>query len=369
MSKKSFVKKEWPSKAIIWIDGFLILWSYGTNPEDSRLDQNSIMKMKPHFHLRAQGHSFTMAGAVAVALVLGVRAASAQTGAYEYSGAEQTITLGPGLYDITAYGADGGKVYVISGMLPFEDVGGFGSEMGGEFNFTTSTTLILLAGGAGANASEGNGYTGYGGGGGGGSFVFSGSTALVVAGGGGGAGLPYGSTFGGVPYFGQDALTSTSGSNGNGSGGGYGGSGVYGGGAGTLSGGGGGLNGSGNNAPGGGGGGVSFLAGGTGGYASSIGAAGGFGGGGGGGEGGGGGGGYGGGGGGGSGYGGGGGGSYIDSSAIADIAEVSGVVQPPDYSANGEIVITAVPEPGTLALAGLSAFSLLQFRRARRKIS
>jgi hypothetical protein len=45
----------------------------------------------------------------AVTLLSGVLAGSAQTGDYLYSGTEQTITLGPGSYDITAYGAQGGN--------------------------------------------------------------------------------------------------------------------------------------------------------------------------------------------------------------------------------------------------------------------
>jgi len=49
------------------------------------------------------------------------------------------------------------------------------------------------------------------------------------------------------------------------------------------------------------------------------------------------------------------------------VAEVSGIASPDD-SPNGEIVITAVPvpEPTTLALAGLSGLSLMLFRRLRK---
>jgi hypothetical protein len=118
------------------------------------------------------------------------------------------------------------------------------------------------------------------------------------------------------------------------------------------------------------GGGFSFLAGGAGGGGGDSGGSGGFGGGaGGGGEGGGGGGGYSGGGG--AGWagdgdydigGGGGGGSFIDSSALAAITELSGIASP-DGSPNGEIIITETPEPTTLALAGLGGLSLLLLRR------
>jgi hypothetical protein len=47
------------------------------------------------------------------------------------------------------------------------------------------------------------------------------------------------------------------------------------------------------------------------------------------------------------------------------LAEVSGVASP-DGSRNGEIIITAVPEPTTLALAGLSGLCFLLFRRQRK---
>jgi len=64
--------------------------------------------------------------------------------------------------------------------------------------------------------------------------------------------------------------------------------------------------------------------------------------------------------------GGGGGGSIIDSSAIMALAEVSGVASPDD-SPNGEVIITSeVPEPTTLALAGLSGLVLRLFRRQRK---
>jgi hypothetical protein len=60
---------------------------------------------------------------------------------------------------------------------------------------------------------------------------------------------------------------------------------------------------------------------------------------------------------------GGGGGSIIDSSGTV-LAEVSGVASPDD-SPNGEIIITAVPEPSTWAML-LGAFaSLLMFRRRK----
>ena len=54
-------------------------------------------------------HPFNTVYFVALALLSGVFAASAQTGDYLYTGSEQTIILDPGLYDITAYGARGGQ--------------------------------------------------------------------------------------------------------------------------------------------------------------------------------------------------------------------------------------------------------------------
>jgi Glycine rich protein len=142
------------------------------------------MNTKYKFIIVPQCHPFGAACMVAVTLLFGGFASSAQTGDYMYSGSEQTITLNPGFYDIAVYGAQGGaytsfEVHTVSG--------GLGAEMEGEFNFTTVTTLTLLVGGAGSTAALSDHETA-GGGGGGGSFVVSGDTPLVVAGGGGGNG-------------------------------------------------------------------------------------------------------------------------------------------------------------------------------------
>jgi hypothetical protein len=274
--------------------------------------------MKAKFTILSTFHSCGVVFAVSAVLQLGVLGSSGQTNKYLFTGSETNITLNPGLYYITAYGARGGI------DAPYG--GGLGAEMKGEFSFTTRTTLTLLVGGAGSTYA----WAGAGGGGGG-SFVVNGTTPLVVAGGGGGAGF---SGSGGAGSIGTDG----SGGSG-GSGGPYGGAG---------GGGGGGFNGSGGDSggSGGGGGGSSFIGGGGGGGGANS---GGYGGGAGAGTnagGGGGGGGYSGGGGGGE-YdgrpnGGGGGGSIIDSSAMAVLAEVSGVASP-DGSPNGEIIITAIP--------------------------
>jgi hypothetical protein len=293
---------------------------------------------------------------VAVVLQLGVLACSAQANSYRYTGSETNVTLNPGTYIITAYGAAG---FNFNG-------GGLGAEMSGEFNFSSSTNLTLLVGGAGG--FEFSGYTGiavFAGSGGGGSFVVEGSTPLVVAGGGGG-----GAVNGDLIADGGNASITTNGSAGGGTAGGSGGAGGNGGiggdnaiisyvrpaitsQSGLGAGGGGGFYGDGG--PGypylyGGGGGLSFEHGGAGGddnCGNAQGRGGGFGGGGGGYSDesdafGGGGGGYSGGGGGGELLdnggcgGGGGGGSFIDSSAIATLAEVSEVV-----GGNGRIIISA----------------------------
>ncbi len=241
---------------------------------------------------------------LAIVLHVGTPSVFAQTHIYLFTGSETNITLPPGTYTITAFGATGG-----TGVEGAQ--GGLGAEMEGQFNFSASTTLILLVGGGGGSGNAG--------GGGGGSFAVNGGTPLVIAGGGGGSINGNGSI-----YRGGNGLTGTSG-------GGYGGT-NGGGGIASNGGGGGGYSGDGGNGGYGGGGG-SFLNGGNGG------GNGGYGGGGGGGNGGGGGGGYSGGGGGGGGNG---GGSIINSSSITNLAEVSGIASPDDSTGNGEIIITAV---------------------------
>ena len=108
------------------------------------------MKTKFKFTIRTTCHSCGVVCAVAIVLQFGVLAGYAQTGHYLYSGSLTTITVNPGLYDITAYGAQGGGTGYYS-------LGSLGAEMEGEFNFTTATTLTLLVGGAG-----GSGYLGAG---------------------------------------------------------------------------------------------------------------------------------------------------------------------------------------------------------------
>lgn len=102
---------------------------------------------------------------IAVVLQLGVLTASAQTNQYLYSGAKTNITLSPGTYQITAYGAQGG-------FGQNECIGGLGAEMSGEFSFSATTTLTLLVGG------NGGGYSGFCGGG---SYVVNGVTLSMAA--------------------------------------------------------------------------------------------------------------------------------------------------------------------------------------------
>src|ERR1039458_7016273 len=83
-------------------------------------------------------HFCTLRGfAMAVVLQLGMLAGSAQTNIYLFSGSETNITLPPGTYIITAYGAPGGGEYVYG----FGYGGGLGAEMSAKFNFSTSTNL------------------------------------------------------------------------------------------------------------------------------------------------------------------------------------------------------------------------------------
>jgi len=293
--------------------------------------------------------------AIAVVLQLGTLAGSAQTNIYLFSGSKTNITLSPGTYIITAYGAPGG-----GGGSPYGGSGGYGglgAAMSGEFTFLTSTNLTLLVGGGGSGFDADTYLYGYGGGGG--SFVVNGSTPLVIAGGGGGGDYG-GGDYGSVSTHGRTNFIFLSGYGGSGGPSGQESFGAY-----TSGGGGGGGGFLGNGGDGsyfvngsygvnnGGGGGFSFQNGGGGGIASDYGGGnGGYGGGGSGGGydsgfdyaptpgGGGGGGGYTGGPGGGNG--GGGGYSIIDSSAIAILTEFSGSLSPDD-PANGEIIITAAP--------------------------
>jgi hypothetical protein len=116
-----------------------------------------------------------------------------------YSGAAFNFTVQTtGLYDLTAFGAQGGSGYAGGS-------GGNGGEIGGDFSLTAGEQLTIIVGGGGGYGTSARGAGG-GGGGGGGSFVietFDGTNIvqipLVIAGGGGGGGYPasYGNGGGG----------------------------------------------------------------------------------------------------------------------------------------------------------------------------
>ena len=88
---------------------------------------------------------------IAFVFLLGVLAGVAQTNIYLFSGSETNITLGPGIYDITAYGAQGG------GNTLFGGSGGLGAEMQGRFYFSRPTTITLLVGSSGGSSFVGGG--------------------------------------------------------------------------------------------------------------------------------------------------------------------------------------------------------------------
>src|SRR5215469_9806625 len=189
---------------------------YGARPKGSEL--RNTMKTKDNSVILPQFHLFDATVMVAVILMLGMFASSAQTGQYLFTGSERTITLNPGIYNITAYGATGGYFETSGLNIP----GGSGALMSGEFYFSATTTLTLLVGGAGGTGAV------FGGGGGGGSFIVNGTTPLVVAGGGGGGFFDSTGTFSGV---GQPGLITTGGGtygdgSGTGGAGGNGGSGT-----------------------------------------------------------------------------------------------------------------------------------------------
>ncbi len=115
-----------------------------------------------------------MVGASLLAICASGSFAAASTTDFTYTGGFQTyIAPIAGVYNILAYGAQGGQSSLGSG--------GKGAEIGGNFTLTANEILKIAVGGAG-------GYGIHSGGGGGGSFVVGPKSApLVIAGGGGGA--------------------------------------------------------------------------------------------------------------------------------------------------------------------------------------
>ena len=63
------------------------------------------MKTKDKFFICPQYHPLSAVCVVAIVLQFGMLAGYAQTGTYLFTGSETTLTLNPGTYDITAYGA------------------------------------------------------------------------------------------------------------------------------------------------------------------------------------------------------------------------------------------------------------------------
>jgi hypothetical protein len=252
---------------------------------------------------------------------------------YGYTGGSQTFTVpSTGIYMIVAYGASGGTSVGFSN-------GGFGAEIGDEFNLIAGDVIQIDVGDSGANTA-GRVGPGFAGGGGGGTFVVDSTsdTILAIAGGGGGGGI------GGNGF--NSAGIGGSGTGGNGGGtpfGGGGGGGYFSDGA-TAGGnpgegypglaGGGGFGGGFGGGYGGGGGGGGYGGGGGGGYSGGAGGASG------------------------SGTGGAGGSSYDEISNIAPMTFVAG-----ENSGQGWVVISAVPEPASFALLIAGLAGLLALRR------
>jgi VCBS repeat-containing protein len=151
---------------------------------------------------------------------------------FNYTGSIVTYTVpATGLYDITAFGAQGGDFQAVAEGA----TGGLGAEVGGDVMLTQGETLDIAVGGAGqVTISTG--------GGGGGSFVVGpNNTPLMIAGGGGGAAGYYLSIAGpgltgtaggaGQAIAGDGGVKAGAGGT-NGSGGGAGNGGFYGGGGG-----------------------------------------------------------------------------------------------------------------------------------------
>ena len=190
--------------------------------------------------------SILLASAAAAAVMT---ASAADATDFIFTGAiDQWVAPTTGLYEILAFGAQGGNG------------GGRGAEAGGDLMLNAGDILSILVGGQGGGAGRGNP-----GGGGGGSFVALGMEPLVVAGGGGGYAFTIGSNSGVVSRSGGGLGGGTDGQGGHSI-------------SGCQSGGGGGFFGNGSSC--GAAGGASFLNGGAGGAKGSDVAAGGFGGGG-----------------------------------------------------------------------------------------
>lgn len=121
----------------------------------------------------------SLAGTALLALLALEPAAHAQRVNFTYEPPGSIVTWAvpaTGLYQITAYGAQGGNT------IGADTGGGLGAQIGGDFKLTAGEVLQIAVGGAGEPGPVV-------GGGGGGSFVVGpDNTPLVIAGGGGGGG-------------------------------------------------------------------------------------------------------------------------------------------------------------------------------------
>jgi len=126
------------------------------------------------------------AAAIAALALSGATAAKADTMFGYTGGLQYFIAPVSGVYDITAFGAQGGAGVAAAA------VGGLGAEIGGDVTLIAGERLTILVGGEGGSLKNSSlAYAAAGGGGG--SFValgnLGGYAPLVVAGGGGGGGF------------------------------------------------------------------------------------------------------------------------------------------------------------------------------------
>src|SRR5215469_15070501 len=108
-----------------------------------------VIKSSKKSRMKIKFHSLGATCGGAVILLFGMLSSSAQTGDYLFSGSELTITLNPGTYDITTFGAQGGSAVF--------GAGGLGAEMGAEFSFGTIVNLTIFVGGSGGSGGFGSG--------------------------------------------------------------------------------------------------------------------------------------------------------------------------------------------------------------------
>src|ERR1035441_4037219 len=106
------------------------------------------MKIKFKSFVHAKRYSLIFVCGIAAVLQLGQLADYAQTNIYLFTGSETNITLSPGTYGITAYGAQGGTAFYEVYRC---GSGGQGAKMEAEFSFSGRTTLTLMVGGGGAS--------------------------------------------------------------------------------------------------------------------------------------------------------------------------------------------------------------------------